>query len=61
MIRFLKRAKLTTWISFVIHLLLFGAIAYSGIQKWGYDWKYLLVAVILPIYFLYRNIQDYDK
>jgi len=58
--KFIKKAKVTTWVAFVVHLFLFSAIAYSGIQKYGFHWNYIVVAIIFPCVFFYRNIKDYD-
>jgi hypothetical protein len=58
---FIKQAKLTTWIAFIGHLFMFSLIAYSGIDKWGFDWKYILIAIAFPCLFFYQNIRAYDK
>jgi hypothetical protein len=55
------KIRATTWVSLFIHLCLFSAIAYSGIEKWGYHWHYILIAIVPPLIFFYRNIIDYDK
>lgn len=60
MIQFIKKAKTTTWVAFIVHLFLFSSIAYAGIQISGYHWRALLVAIIPPCIFLYQNIKDYD-
>lgn len=60
MINFLKKARATTWIAFVIHLFVFSAIAWQGVDLWGFDWKYILVAIVIPCYFFYQNIKEYD-
>jgi hypothetical protein len=57
---FIKKAKATTWLAFIIHLFLFSVIAYSGIQKGGFSWVYIAIAIILPCIFFYQNIRDYD-
>jgi hypothetical protein len=61
MITFIKRAKLSTWIAFIVHLFVFSSIAYSGINKWGFDWIHILIAIAFPCLFFYQNIRDYDK
>ncbi len=55
------KISVTTWISYIIHLSLFSAIAYSGIEKQGFDWTYILVAIVPPTIFFYKNIITYDK
>jgi len=61
MIQFIKKAKFTTWIAFIVHLFLFSAIAYGGIEKWGFSWWYIIIAITFPCYFFYQNINDYDR
>jgi len=55
------KISVTTWISYIIHLALFSAIAYSLIEKWGFHWTYILVAIVPPTIFFYKNITLYDK
>lgn len=56
----MNKIKITTWIALVLHLFLFSCIAYSGIQKWGFHWYDILVAVVPPFIFFYKNIKEYD-
>lgn len=53
--------KITTWIALILHLFLFGCIAYSSIQKWGFHWHFIFVAVVPPFIFFYQNIKEYDS
>lgn len=57
----IKKIKGTTIVAYVVHVVLFSAIAYSGISRWGFDWKYLLLPIIFPAIFLYQNYRDYDR
>lgn len=56
----MDKIKITTWIALIVHLFLFSCIAYSGIQKWGFHWHYIIVAVVPPFIFFYKNIKEYD-
>ena len=57
----MKNIKTTTWIALVVHLFIFSAISYGGMQKWGFSWVYVATAIVPPFIFFYQNIRDYDQ
>jgi hypothetical protein len=61
MIKFIKKATITTWIAFVVHVFIFSLICYKAVQKFGFNPLYLLIPIVSPLVSFYNNVKEYDK
>lgn len=53
--------KTVSLIAFILHLFIFSSISYLTYTKNGFNWTLIPIAIVVPIYCLFKNLKEDNK